>query len=713
MSIKKLGDGLINIINGNVGIGITNPTSKLSIKGNVAISGTVSASSVVNSTANVNEPFTVSNVSGGKFLNWLISITTEAKQSWWATSSALQFSTIVASGTLVTNGFSASVLIPDGRVIFIPNNASTIGIFNPVTSTYTLGPSATGYSCGVLIPDGRVVCVPYTAANIGIYNPNTNTMELVTPGSSLPGGSESLQYNCGVSMPNGNVAFIPYLANNIGIFNPYTKVFSILTTNVPTGSKYHNGVLLPDGRIICVPSGATTIGIYTPSSNSSGTGTFTNTSLSATGYNGGVLLIDGRVLFVPYDATSVGFYTPDSDGVSQGTFAASTTIINSSGAKFIGGTLLQDGRVLFSNWGGTDLRLYDPATNTTTTSIAANFAKNSYTNGTLIPDGRVILPPGNIDGKIGIVSGLPKISIERCLHPCFNKSSANISDLGALDTISNGNTCVAAYALRRLFNSYTGPQIRIKRNATGTQETDVYYDRFGTVISVTGSTSLSTFAGGTTLYIVTWYDQSGMGNHGVGMANPILDYTTTPTKHSINLETNRYINIEATTDLMINAQTTPFWAYTAFKGNTLVFPNSIIYRGSGGGSAATDYRLWIDVPNTDWYWGTGDSANTNAWKAINGTIGKTSTCVMAGSHLPLVGANGTKNFYAYGPSGTSMTGTATTAGKYTGLASTVPLHIGDDGQGFNGVVYEVLIYRSDTTGTVHNSLISNLSTKYI
>lgn len=278
---------------------------------------------------------------------------------------------------------------------------------------------------------------------------------------------------------------------------------------------------------------------------------------------------------------------------------------------------------------------------------------------------------------------------------------------GAIENIRSQITCVAAYSLRRLFNSYSGPQIRIKRSGTAI-ETDVYYDKSGSVISVTGYASLTAFASGATILIVTWYDQSGKGYNGVGFINPILDYTTTPEKHSINLSPVRYIEIAANVDLIINEQTTPFWVYAAFDGIDLTVPNTLLGRQITG-SSSTDYRIWYDNPN--WTWGTGSSVNTNAWMTINGTVGKTTACVIAASHLPLVG---TKSFVAYGPSGEIMSSQANTSGKAI-ISSTVPLRIGGTSAigGFNGVVHEVIIIRSDTTGSVNNILINNLITKYI
>ena len=81
--------------------------------------------------------------------------------------------------------------------------------------------------------------------------------------------------------------------------------------------------------------------------------------------------------------------------------------------------------------------------------------------------------------------------------------------LGALDLdTSLYNTAVGAYALRRLFGEYTGAQVRVRRS-TDNAETDVYFSSDGSIQNL----NLTTWLGGGTAYVRTWYDQSGNGNN--------------------------------------------------------------------------------------------------------------------------------------------------------------------------------------------------------
>ena len=72
-----------------------------------------------------------------------------------------------------TNKYRGGMLLPDGRVVFIPHSATTIGIFNPATNEYSTiagAPGNNAYIGGVLLPDGRAVFVPSNATTIGILS---------------------------------------------------------------------------------------------------------------------------------------------------------------------------------------------------------------------------------------------------------------------------------------------------------------------------------------------------------------------------------------------------------------------------------------------------------------------------------------------------------------------------------------------------------------
>lgn len=64
-----------------------------------------------------------------------------------------------------------------------------------------------------------------------------------------------------------------------------------------------------------------------------------------------------------------------------------------------------------------------------------------------------------------------------------------------------------AYSLRKLYNSYSGPAIRVKRS-TDNSESDI-----GFASGVLDTAALASFCGAGDGLVVTWYDQSGNANH--------------------------------------------------------------------------------------------------------------------------------------------------------------------------------------------------------
>ena len=93
-------------------------------------------------------------------------------------------------------------MLPDGRVVFVPQNSATVGLFDPSTNTFTSGPTVGSgqykFVGGVLLPDGRVVFVPWISADVGMFDPSTSATR--KPAYTL---SQPLP-------PSWNVALPPY-----------------------------------------------------------------------------------------------------------------------------------------------------------------------------------------------------------------------------------------------------------------------------------------------------------------------------------------------------------------------------------------------------------------------------------------------------------------------------------------------------------------------
>eukprot|EP01047_Picozoa_sp_COSAG01_P002790 COSAG01_NODE_76_length_28332_cov_298.876992_20_plen_785_part_00 len=211
--------------------------------------------------------------------------------------------------------FSGGALLPDGRVVFVPANSATIGLYDPSTNTFTRGPAVGSVHAkffgGTLLPDGRVVLVPSGSATIGLYDPSTNTF---TSGPVVGSGQE--KFFGGVLLPDGRVVFVPRSFATIGLYDPRTNTFTRGPAVGSVHAKFSAGVLLPDGRVVFVPYISGTIGLYDPSTNTFTSGPGVGPTQGK--FTGGVLLPDGRVVFVPDYSGTIGLYDPRTNTFTGG-----------------------------------------------------------------------------------------------------------------------------------------------------------------------------------------------------------------------------------------------------------------------------------------------------------------------------------------------------------------------------------------------------------
>jgi len=396
-------------ITSNISIGTTiipSASNSITVLGNITVQGFIDppdGSTTYTSTA----PYLSLNTSNStKFLQWMQRTTTIGQSAWWS-SSNLYLNTV--SGAPSGNAYQGSVLIHDGRVVMIPYNSTTIGVFNPFNNTFTtpyIGGTwgSNAYAGGVFMPDGRVLCVPNDASNIGLYNPYANTFTTVLATTGYTGG---------VIVPDGRIIFVPMNTSNIGAYTPNTNIYSIpYSSGTWIQPAFSGGVLLSDGRVVFVPYNDTNIGIFDPVTNTYSTpvteGTWGNYAFS-----GGVLIPDGRVVFVPYNATTIGIFNPFTNTYN------SVSLSISGVSKFMGGVLLPDGRVAFIPYNATRISTFNPLTNVFATG-GITLGSGSYSGGTLLPDGRVVLVPSN-GNTVGLLNGTTIPPYELCYHPCFNK----------------------------------------------------------------------------------------------------------------------------------------------------------------------------------------------------------------------------------------------------------------------------------------------------
>ena len=124
------------------------------------------------------------------------------------------------------DSYMGGVLAPNGKIYFVPSDASQILELNPTTNTTQLVGSifteTAKWNGGVLAPNGKIYFAPYNASQILELNPTTNTTQLV--GKAY---TETAKWAGGVLAPNGKIYFVPSTASQILELNPTTVSHSV------------------------------------------------------------------------------------------------------------------------------------------------------------------------------------------------------------------------------------------------------------------------------------------------------------------------------------------------------------------------------------------------------------------------------------------------------------------------------------------------------
>jgi hypothetical protein len=116
--------------------------------------------------------------------------------------------------------YAGAVLLPDGRVYFVPYNATTARIYDPVADTFStpngIFPGNAAYRNGVLMPDGRVCMPPFGPTNnrIAFYDPVTDTTMF-----STGVGGFGFKFCSGTVLNDGTVFLAPYTEPNALFLN--------------------------------------------------------------------------------------------------------------------------------------------------------------------------------------------------------------------------------------------------------------------------------------------------------------------------------------------------------------------------------------------------------------------------------------------------------------------------------------------------------------
>jgi len=333
--------------------------------------------------------------------------------SFWAPSSRPSFAN-VATGPVGGTAYVGSVSLPDGRVLFVPYNATTVGLFNPFTNQFSAVTSLNGgglgsFSCGVAVPSGNVLFIPYTSSNIGSYNPTTGVYANVFKHNiSTPA------FGGAVLDGQSNVTMVPNTGqSNICAYNGATSTFSNMVSTGTLGG-FIGAVLLPTGNIMCIPFGTSNIVQYSPTAR-----TYSNSTVGSSGFQGGVLAPNGNVVCIPNTNANVVVVNPSGNPP----YAYSNIQVGrTGGGGFAGGVLLPSGNIVCVPYTNSNSGMIDPGALTYSNIVPQGGAAqtNSYFGGSLAVDGRVIFCP-HASTNVACLTTTTPCTPELRLAPYFNK----------------------------------------------------------------------------------------------------------------------------------------------------------------------------------------------------------------------------------------------------------------------------------------------------
>jgi hypothetical protein len=394
------------------------------VQGNTCVTGTISYNEDVTKRSIHLRPSQANAAAIQGWISATCNAATQPSDAYWSSTANQTLYSNSTPAPFDSYKFAGSVLIPDGRVVFVPHYSSKIGIFNPTDDTISvitplgdgIPPNSGIFIGGVLTPSGNVVFSPANSANVCVFDPINLTFSNAIPHCVGGGGTT---FAGAVLAPTGNVIFSPHNSTaNVVTYDPIRNAISNATAISPSGGvsgASTGATLLPTGNIVFTPFNTRNVIEFNTSTNEVAN-TVSIGSTSAQFFSG-VLTPNGNVVFIPYSLSNVVLYNPSN-------FTFSNTITNLGTQPFQGGCLLPSGNVVFApSFGTSNIGMFDPVTRIY--SNIAETGKRSFGTGgfsgcTLLPSGRVVFAP-QIGANVGILNTFLPAPPEFCLSPYVNK----------------------------------------------------------------------------------------------------------------------------------------------------------------------------------------------------------------------------------------------------------------------------------------------------
>jgi hypothetical protein len=394
------------------------------VRGNTCVTGTISYNEDVTKRSIHLVPSTANASAIQAWISATCNAATQPSDAYWSSTANQTLYSNSTPAPFDSYKFAGSVLIPDGRVVFVPHYSSKIGIFNPTDDTISvitplgdgIPPNSGIFIGGVLTPSGNVVFSPANSANVCVFDPINLTFSNAIPHCVGGGGTT---FAGAVLAPTGNVIFSPFNSTaNVVAYDPIRNAISNATAISPSGrvsGASTGATLLPTGNIVFTPFNTRNVIEFNTSTNE-----VANTaSISATNgkFFSGVLTPNGNVVFIPYELSNVVLYNPSN-------FTFSNTITNLGTQPFHGGCLLPSGNVVFApSFGTSNIGMFDPVTRIYSNIAETgkrSFGAGGFSGCTLLPSGRVVFAP-QLGANVGILNTFLPAPPEFCLSPYVNK----------------------------------------------------------------------------------------------------------------------------------------------------------------------------------------------------------------------------------------------------------------------------------------------------
>jgi Cellulase (glycosyl hydrolase family 5) len=265
----------------------------------------------------------------------------------------------------------------------------------------------------------------------------------------------------------------------------------------------------------------------------------------------------------------------------------------------------------------------------------------SFTGSATLNDGtnvggtfsNITIPPGN--NGIATFSYTPSVA-DQAINLNFTNTAGLINPpaIGITSTTDFFNTTIGAiapniYSLRLLNTAYIGPAVRLQRITDGAQS-DFHFNNAGNL----PRQAIQDWSSSRTIQLITWYDQSGLGNHAVFNSTNInlilvdtdgypsistsgtIDFVSTPSTNQATMTT--YAEVNPTTSVGIIATQDEF--VESFRLSVGSFSVA---------KASVGYPVTLDMPTGTWndvgatYSSLYGSNNLNSYK--NGSLNHQAT----------------------------------------------------------------------------------------